>query len=291
VCTIRNLLQLIVSLAALLIISACISNVDAPRRYQLRGQILAVRPEVGEVLIKHGDIKNFMPGMTMPFKVRDTALLEGKAAGDLVTAQLMVGKDDAWLAALDKTGSAPLEEMVASPPAAFATVLEPGDSLPDVTLTDQNGATLRLSEWRNIALVMTFIYIRCPLPQFCPMMDRRFAAIQMRAQSDAMLTGRTRLLSVSFDPDRDTPAALKMHAETLGAIPPFWYVATAPPNVIDRFAAAFGVNVIRERDRTITHNLRTVLVAPDGRIERIYDGGGWTPESIVEDLRRVLAGS
>ncbi len=285
----RRLPLSLVYLIAALAFWACTSDRGRARRYELRGQILAIRPEVHEVLIKHGDIDHFMPGMTMPFKVRDPALLAGKAAGDLVTAQLMVGDSDAWLASLERTGTAPLETVTAIPPAAFVTPLELGDHVPDTTLTDQDGSPVSLAGLRNRAAVVTFVYLRCPLPQFCPMMDRRFAEIQRAIQAEASLTGRTTLLSVSFDPDHDMPAVLKAHAAKLGADPSIWRLATAPRETIDRFAATFGVNVIREDDQTITHNLRTAVVGPDGRVVSVYDGGDWTSAQVLEDLRRAMS--
>lgn len=260
------------------------------RQYELQGQILAVRPEVSEVLIKHGDIPNFMPGMTMPFKVCDAGLLAGKAPGDLVKAQLLVGENEAWLGAIEKTGTAPLDSAASMPPAAFVAPLMPGDSVPESTLVDHQNRPLTLPRRRS-ATVLTFIYIRCPLPQFCPMMDRRFAEIQRAVRADAALEPRTTLLSVSFDPQHDTPAVLGAHAAKVGAHAGTWRFATAPPDIVDRVAARFGVNVIREADGTITHNLRTVVIGPDGRVASVYDGGDWTPAQIVDDLRRALATS
>ena len=237
------------------VVSGCAAAGEQAVGYEVQGQILAIRPDTQEVLLKHGDIKGFMPGMTMPFKVRDKGLLDGKAAGDLVTARLMVGKNDAWIAALDKTGSAPLEDTAAFPVASFVTPVKDGDSAPDATLTDQTGQPLTFSAWRDSAVVVTFIYIRCPLPQFCPLMDRRFAEVQRRLKEDGSLHGRARLLSVSFDPANDTSAAMSAHAAKVGADPSIWRFATSAPEVVDRFAASFGVNVIREADGTITHNL------------------------------------
>ena len=263
----------------------------APRQYELRGQILALRPEANEVLIKHGDIQNFMPGMTMPFKVRDAKLLDGKAGGDLVTAQLMVGENEAWLSAIEKTGSAPLETVATIPPASFVTPLAPGDPAPDTELANQDGKPVSLKALRPRAVAITFIYIRCPMPEFCPLMDRRFADVQRQVAADASLGERVHLLSVSFDPDQDTPAELKAHAGKLVADPARWTFATAPRETVDRFAAAFGVNVIREADRTITHNLRTAVIGPDGKVVAIYTGSDWSADQLVGDLKRALQAS
>jgi protein SCO1/2 len=224
----------------------------------------------------------------MPFKVRDRALLDGKAPGDLVTASLMVAETDAWIATLEKTGTAPLADAAAMPAAAFVTPLKPGDAPPDTLLTDHLGEPLTLSRWQGSAVAVTFIYVRCPLPQFCPLLDRRFAEVQRQIQSDPSLSGRARLLSVSFDPDADTTARLKAHAERLNADPSIWRFATAPRDVVDRFAATFGVNVIREADQTITHNMRTTVIGPDGRVVAVHEGSEWTPAQIVDDMRRSL---
>lgn len=274
---------------AMVLLPGCGTGAPEARTYLLEGQILAVRPEAGEVLIKHGDIERFMPGMTMPFKVRDRSLLAGKAPGDLVTARLMVGDGDAWLATLERTGTAPLTEAAAIPPAAFVAPLGPGDEAPATALTADNGRPLSLTDWRGAAVAMTFIYTRCPLPQFCPLMDRRFAELQRAIVDDPSVAGRARLLSVSFDPAHDTPAALQAHAAKLGADSAVWSFATAPPEVIDRFAATFGVNVIREADRSITHNLRTAVIDPAGRVVAIHDGGEWTPAQVLDELRQAVA--
>lgn len=261
----------------------------ADRQFELTGQVLALRPEHGEVLIRHEDIPNFMPGMTMPFRVQDPALLAPLAAGDLVTATLVVG-DRSYLTAITKTGSAPMpDEAVGFPPGAGVHILEPGDEAPPTTLTDQDGQAVSLADWRGQAVAVTFIFTRCPLPEFCPLMDRRFLEVQRAAASDAALQDRVRLLSVSFDPDYDTPDVLKAHAARLGANEARWRFATAPAEVVDRFAAEFGVNVIRVADGDITHSLRTAVIGPDGRMTAVYSGNEWTAAQLVADLRGALA--
>jgi protein SCO1/2 len=272
-----------------LALSACLPSPTQTQQYELHGQILAVRPEADEVLIKHEDIDKFMPGMTMPFKVRDGRLLEGKTPGDLIRARLVVGPEEAWLASIERTGHAPLESSAAMPAASFAVPVGVGDVPPATTLTDQDGHSFSLDDWRGSAVVVTFIYVRCPLPQFCPMMDRRFVELQKLIHSDRQLADRSRLLSVSFDPDHDSPASLRAHAAGLAADPQLWRFATAERDVIDRFAAAFGVSVIRDADRSITHNLRTAVIGPDGRIVAAYSGGDWTTTQITDDLRNSLA--
>jgi protein SCO1 len=288
--SVRVLLRPIVQLALIVGVSvACAQREPEPREFEMRGQILALRSET-EVLVKHEDIKGFMPAMTMPYKVRDPELLRGMAAGDLVSGTLAVGDTDAWLTRLEKTGTAPLADDVPAPsPAASVALLGLGDTPPDTTLTDENGRAVSFAMWKGSAIAVTFIYTRCPLPQYCPLMDRRFSEVQRAVKNDGTLSGRVHLLSVSFDPDADTPDVLRVHASKLGADPALWHFATAPRDVVDHFAAAFGVNVIREPDSTITHNLRTAVIDPAGRVVSVYDGTDWTAEQIVSDMRRVLA--
>ena len=169
-------------------------------------------------------------------------------------------------------------------------VLQPGDEAPITTLTGHDDQPLSLATWRGSAVAVTFIYTRCPLPQYCPLLDRRFAEVQALAAADPALMGRVRLLSVSFDPAVDTTATLRAHAAKLKADPAVWSFAVAPEETVDRFAAQFGVNVIREADGTITHNLRTAVIDPAGKVAAIHDSNEWAAEQLAGDLRRALGG-
>ena len=275
--------------ATLLAAVSCSRAPEAPT-YQLVGQVLAVRPETSEILVRHEDIKGFMPAMTMPYRVKDAALLKDRAAGDLITAALTVEPELAWLSAITKTGTAPLPEDAPTkiPAAAGVQLLKPGDVVPATPLVDQEDKPLALPDWRGSAMVITFIYTRCPLPQFCPLMDRRFAEIQAMAAADPALKGKVRLLSISFDPATDRAAVLRAHATKAGADPAVWRFATAEESVVDRLAATFGVNVIREKDGTITHNLRTAVVDANGRIVSVHDSNAWSAASIVDELKTAV---
>ncbi len=261
------------------------------RTYQLKGQVLAVDAATREILVKHEDIPGFMPAMTMPYTVKDAALLTDRAPGDLITATLVVEETLGHLTVITKTGTAPLPEdaRTTMPPAAGIELLKPGDPVPDIALTDQDGRLLTPADLAGSAAAITFIYTRCPLPQFCPLMDRRFAEALALVASDAALAGRIKLWSLSFDPQFDRAAVLKAHAAKLGADPAVWRFATAEAGIIDRFAARFGVNVIREKVGTITHNLRTAIVDPRGRITAILDSNAWTADDLVRELKAAIA--
>jgi protein SCO1/2 len=262
---------------------ACRQAGPPERQYTLTGQVVAVAPERSEITIKHEDIPNFMPAMTMPFKVQDPALLTDRVPGDLVTATLVVGEVEAHLSAVTKTGSAPLTE---APPAAYQESLKPGDTVADAAFLDQEGQPKRLADWRGHRVALTFMYTRCPLPEFCPLMDRHFAAVQ-RALAQAPNFEDVRLLSITMDPAYDTPAVLEAHAARLGAQPSIWSFLSPEPAGAQAFFEQFGLIVEREGTGAgdITHNLRTVVLDAEGRVSAIRTGNDWTPAQLIADLK------
>jgi protein SCO1 len=275
---------------------ACAKKSDQ-RVFTLQGQVLAVQPERQSVVLKHEEVKGFMPAMTMPYEVRDVKLLNGLAPGDLVNAQLVVESNTAYLKAIKKVGSAPLEKAPAAAdeaPMASAgfELLKPGEPAPAGQFVDQDGHKRDFASFKGEPTVVTFIYTKCPMPTFCPLLDRNFAAVQKKLQTDpslARLKGHVQLVSVSFDPLTDTPAVLKKHAETLGADRRVWTFLTGDRDDIDQFASRFGVQVARaENDqRDITHNLRTALLGADGKLVKIYTGNEWTPDQLLADLEKL----
>jgi protein SCO1/2 len=258
---------------------------SASREYELRGQILAVDVTTQEVTIKHEDIRGFMPGMTMPFKVRSPALLDGRKPGEFVRATLVVEESRAYLSALEATGYAPVAE---TPPTAPA-VLSPGDAVPDFRFVDQFGAKRSLADWKGRILAVTFIYTRCPLPDFCPVMDSRFGEAQKVIATDDGLKRTVHLLSVSFDPAFDTPSVLAAHGRKVGADPAFWTFATGDRQEIERFGSRFGITLLPQADSAteIVHNLRTAIIDADGRLVTILHGNEWKSSDLIAALTKA----
>ena len=273
-----------IAVAALVLATGC----SRAREYELHGQVLAVDPARQEITIKHEDIKGFMPGMTMPFKVRDPKLLEGRTPGELVTATLVVEDAAAYLSSVRSTGRAPLTEV--PPVTHVGDVLQSGDVAPDATLVDASGHTRHLSDWDGHTLAVTFIYTRCPLPDFCPRMDRNFAETQRALEADPALRQQARLLSVSFDPGYDTPQVLADHASRVGAHSPMWTFATGQRDEIEAFAGRFGVAVIHEDNpRQIVHNLRTAVLDGRRRVTHVFSGNDWSVADLVAAIRETSA--
>jgi protein SCO1/2 len=264
--------------------SGC-SRTPPTKQYQLTGQILDVKPETKEVLVKHDDIPGFMPAMTMPYRVEDASLLAGKQPGDLITATLVVGETEAHLSTIDKTGHAPIADAT-GPSITASQMLKPGDVVPDTNLVDENNASRPLSSLKGHRVALTFMYTSCPQPDFCPLMDRNFAAIQNEIRKTPSLAD-VRLVSVSFDPVHDTPAVLKTHANALQADPAVWHFVTTSTGDIKVFAAKFGViaEPSDESPAILTHNLSTAVIDSDGRLVKIRPGNMWTPADLIADLK------
>ena len=250
------------------LLALCLTACSRPPAYDLRGQIVVIDPSRQELTIKHDDIKGFMPGMTMAFKVREGLMMSGKAVGDLVTATLVIEESQGYLTRVDVTGHAPLTEPPPTTPAS--EMVMPGAEVANVRLVNQDGAPGDLSGWRGQALAVTFIYTRCPMPDFCPLLDRQFAAVQQEIASSPDLAGRVHLLSVTIDPVDDTPPILLEHARRVGARPELWTFATGEPAELAPLGAQLGMSILppEPSSSAIIHNLRTAVIDPTGKLIR-----------------------
>jgi protein SCO1/2 len=278
-----------IAILALVIAASACSRAPEPRRYEVRGQILGVDPARQEVLMKHEDIEGFMPAMTMPYKVQDQAMLQGTQPGDLVTATLVVEEVNAYLSTMTKTGSAPIDAAAGGPEITASDLLREGDVVPDRTFVDQAGRTRTIGMLRGHRVALTFIYTRCPLPDFCPLMDRQFKEVQQTISKTPELAD-VQLLSITLDPDFDKPAVLAQHVKTLGADTRNWHFVTGDRDEVLSFAKRFGI-VTEPGDASapVVHNLRTAVIDPEGRLVKAYSGSMWSPAELVADVKAAPA--
>lgn len=285
----RTAFFLILTLAT----AACGGGTAGDRHeYKLEGQVLLIQPDHTQAIIRHEAITGFMEAMTMPYDVKDPKEFEGVAPGDLITATLVVEPTKAYLEAVKKVGDAPLEKPAgtAVPGAAAGfELIKTGAPVPNQTFVDQDGRAVSLDSFRGSAVIVTFMYTSCPMPTFCPLMDQNFAKIQARLKEQNNLL-KAHLLSVSFDPQIDTPAVLKKHAQGLGADARLWTFVTGDRDEIDKWASGFGVSISRAMNdaRDITHNLRTVILDREGNLVQVYNGNEWTPEQVLADVRVMV---
>jgi len=260
--------------------------------YRLRGKVVSNNPATGEVTLNHEAIPGFMDAMTMPYKLKDPSILAELHPGDVLTADLLVSQGADAAALLDHIVVV-AEGRPDYRPTAIYHVPAKGDPVPDFKLRNQDGHILHLSQFRGKDLLITFIYTRCPLPNFCPLVTRNFAVIHRELSADSRTEGRTHLLCVSFDPAHDTPDRLKAYgeeytgseAETAFAD---WDFAVPEKAVLNEMAKYFDVGMTDAADGTITHTLSTTLIGRDGKVLKFYPGNEWTPEQVMTDVKRSL---
>ncbi len=283
-------------LAAIGLLSTGLNACQAGRkptvqRYELKGKVVAVDRQKGEVTIAHQAIPGYMEAMTMPFRLKDDWPFSILEPGNQIQATLVVEGDRSWLEEVTVTQSGP--EETASPNTGRVTQPEPGAEVPNFSLLNQDGKRIRLHQYRGQALVVTFIYTRCPLPDYCPLMSRHFAQIDRALEEDPARYPRTHLLSVSFDPDFDTPEVLRRYAATyLGkkgrAAFERWEFASGTEQEIKQITSFFGLIYWPEADQII-HSLSTTLISPEGKVVKVYRGNEWKPDELLNELAKLQA--
>jgi len=261
------------------------------KRYDLKGKVLSVNKADRTATISHGDIVGYMPAMTMPFKIKNDADLEMLAPGDEVTGTLVVDDISSWVEiSTIAEGTAPL-----SPTAAVPGEPKPGDEVPDFALTNQDGKRIHLAQYRGQALALTFIYTRCPQPDQCTLMSNNFAVIDRELQKQPEVYRKTHLLSVSFDPDYDTPKVLRSygasHTERYSDEGfQHWEFATGSPDEVKGIAQFFGMRYYHDTESgqdQVIHSLRTAVISPEGKLVKLYRGNEWKPENVLSDLKSL----
>lgn len=257
-----------------------------PTVYQVKGVVVELTPEEKTVRIKHEEIPGYMDAMTMPFDVRDANELRGLEAGDYVAFRMLVTDTDGWIDQIRKLPRPTTNDPPTTGPFRFVRDVEPlnvGDVLPEYRFTNQLGQAISTSQFRGRALAITFIFTRCPFPTFCPRTMENFAEAQRKLLALANGPTNWHLLTISFDPAFDTPAVLKAYGQTHGADPRRWTLATGALIDITAIAEQFGLT-FWSADGGISHNLRTAVIDPSGRVRKIFIGNKWTSEELAADI-------
>jgi len=263
--------------------------------YKLRGKVVSTDPSKGQVTLDHEAIPGYMDAMTMPYTLKDANVLSELHPGDVLTADILVPRDPNAGTLLDHivvVGQAKPDYR----PQVVYHVPAPGDVVPDFALRNQDGRAIHLRQFRGKALLVTFIYTRCPLPDFCPRVTRNFAAVERQLAADPALRAKTQLVCVSFDPENDTPARLRAYgAQYIGSDAKdafaHWDFAVPQKPILDEMAKFFDVGFSNGPDSTITHTLSTTLIGADGKVIRFYPGNDWTVDEVLADVKQAAVGA
>lgn len=292
----RRLILAICICAFLTIAFGCRARTDSrfvlsgsEQKYELKGKVVTVDEPHQTVTVAHEDIKDFMPSMTMPFTIRDEWAYKVLAPGDQITATLIIDGTRSWLqdVVIVKEGAANEADTNSGPAEA-----REGDLVPDYGLVNQDEKRIKLHSYRGKALLLTFIYTRCPVPEYCTLMSNNFARIDQELQKQPELFNKTHLLSITIDPEYDTPQVLRSYgAAHTGKYSDekfaHWEFAGGTKDEVKGVAQFFGLRYYEDSDQII-HGLRTVIIDPNGRVFKVYRGNEWKPEEVLTDLQAVL---
>ena len=261
--------------------------------FEVLGQVRVLDLPAKTIRIAHEEIPDYMPAMTMPFSVKDVAQLKGLAAGDNVQFQLVVTANDSWVSRITRVSSETSQPIAVAPNAENSLQdresdrIQTGQAVPDFKLINQNNQPIRLSDFRGKAVVLTFIYTRCPIPNFCPLMSKNFSELQGRLEKE--FSGKYQLISVTMDPKFDRPEILKEYASRYGADEKRWSFATGDEEQINFVAGLMGL-FHEPENGLISHDLRTALISPDGRLVHLWKSNVWTPYEIQRRVGETLLG-
>jgi protein SCO1/2 len=263
------------------------------KRYPIKGKVIAVNQMDRTATIAHEDIQGYMPGMTMPFKIKSDADLAMLKPGDQITGNLVVADVSSWVEITSIVeGTQPISQNVEVPGEP-----KPGTEVPDFGLVNQDGQRIHLAQYRGKILLLTFVYTRCLQPDQCTLMSNNFAAIDLALQKQPDAYAKTHLLSVSFDPDYDTPKVLRSYgASHTGRYSDetfqHWEFATGTKDEVKGLAQFFGLRYYHDTesdDEQVIHSLRTAIIGGDGKVFKLYRGNEWKPEEVVNELKSLVS--
>lgn len=258
------------------------------RSFIAKGLVRELPADGQTVVVRHEEIPGFMPKMTMSFDVRDTNELRGLKAGDAITFIVKATEEDSWIEKIRLAATNDLAPLPPSDPPSAALLhvaqMKPGDVLPDAELLSEDGHTIKLSRFSGQALAFTFIFTRCPLPDYCPRMNQHFNRARELLLKQSGGPSNWQFLSISFDPEFDKPGVLSRYAYSYrGKSADRWLFAAAPTNVMASFANQLDFRFANEGG-SFLHNLRTVVLDPQRRIHRQFDGNKWKAEELAQAM-------
>ncbi len=257
----------------------------------MTGRVIGTNAESGEVELDAAAVPGFMEAMVMPYKLQNPRDLKQLHRGDRIRGTLNVGGMATTLDQVAVTDRS--KEIKELGPEAADRSIPRGAPVPEFALIDQNGRTVRMSNFKGKLLLITFVYTNCPLSDYCPRMSHNFADIDKGLAASPEVYNRTHLLTVSFDPDRDTPAVLRSYG---GAYTgrytqenfEHWTFAVPKKEDLEPVLSFFNVGAVPAPGGTLTHTLSTVLIGENGRVLQSYPGNQWTPAQVLADIRRSL---
>jgi len=271
------------------------SKSESEKRYPITGKVIALNKTEKTATINHDEIPGYMESMTMEFKVKNDSDLDKMKPGDRISGDLVVTDTSSWIEIMAITqGGAEL-----TPTTIVPGEPKPGDEIKDFTLVNQDGKPIRLSQYKGRSVALTFVYTRCPQPDQCTLMSTNFAAIEKELQQHTDVYAKTHLLSITFDPEYDTPKVMRSYGASHSGrysdeVFKHWEFATGTAEQVKAIAEYFGVRSFKDSatgKEELIHSLRTAVIDPQGRLVKLYRGNEWKPTDIATDLKSLVGNS
>ena len=282
-------LFLLVALTAFL--TGCGQEKGDEQVFKVRGVVQELSADdPNKIIIDHEEMPGYMAAMIMPFRAKDPAEIQGLAPGDVVTFTYHVTQLESWITDVDATGETGKVKSLDELGEPAAPLLAEGDPLPDYEFLDENGEALKLSDLRGMPVALTFVFSRCPVPEYCPRMMRNFFNVHNRLEADPDAPENYRLLTISFDSWNDTPEVMKAWGRAYGHRPgQKWSLLTSETCcTINEIGANVGLK-FGEVNGSYNHNLRTVVLEPDGTIRRIFTDENWSTEELIAEIKAAAS--
>src|SRR4051812_8492026 len=277
-------------LVLLLFLAAFVVGCEGRRTFQVKGVIKEISADHKQAKIEHENIPGYMEAMTMMFDVKDPKELQGLQPNDEVSFRMVVTQNDGWIEQVKKIGT--VAAAATNDPPTFRRVrevepLKVGDLLPEYHFTNELGKTVSLGDFKGQALAITFLFTRCPFPTFCPRMSSNFEEAYKKLKANSQAPTNWHLLTITFDPQFDTPTILKSYAKRYSYDPARWNYLTGELIDITAITEQFGLMFWRPDPNEVTgisHNLRTAVIDAQGRVQQVFRDNSWKVDDLVDEL-------
>jgi protein SCO1/2 len=263
---------------------------NSPNKFVLTGRVISKQPSAQQLIVDNDDIPGFMSAMTMPYAVKDPEGFKNVQPADVIRADVVVAQPGQfWLENVKVIGKATGRTAAEGP---APQVLMVGDKVPDIPMVNQDGKTLHFSQFKGQAVLLTFIYTRCPFPDYCPLISRQFSTIQKELAKNPDDYKKTHLITVSLDPKYDNAPVLRAYGLTYLDHDPkgftHWDFVSTTPADLEKLTGSFGLSLSLE-DGQISHSMNTILLAPDGTVAEMWPGNEWQPSEVLDVMRHALS--
>lgn len=275
-----------------LLLVACSPSADeeTTKSFEVLGYVEAPLDEKNRLTVDHEDIPGYMPPMIMLFNVSDPDDAAHLNSGDQIRFTYRVTSSRSWIENLVPTGKRRDPNVSETAAASEAgELLNQGDRLPDYSFLDEEGEEVSLSDYRGSVVAISFIFTRCPVPEYCPAMMRNFGNVDTILSRSDEASFPWKLVTISFDPENDTPEAMKRYGAAFDYSPEKWDLLTSKTlEPIEGIAANVGLKY-GKRNGSYLHNLRTVVLDTSGNIRHVFTDENWSPQELAAKMREAAS--